>query len=209
MSEGQSSKIQRTCEHCGKIFDIPLAWVKKGEGKFCSRPCHYAAATQSLGFRFLRYLSPPNENGCILWSGTVNSTGYGVLRIRVENQYHFLRAHRIAWEKAHGPIPEGLEVCHRCDIHCPPGDVSYRRCTNPDHLFLATWTENMKDKIAKGRQSQGERCNLSKLTDDIVREIRRCYAAGGITLLALAKQHGITTGNVHAIVHRRTWKHID
>jgi hypothetical protein len=50
------------------------------------------------------------------------------------------------WEIATGPIPDGLYVLHRCDN--PP-------CFNPDHLFLGTPMDNMRDKMAKGRHRFG------------------------------------------------------
>jgi len=54
--------------------------------------------------------------------------------------------HRVVFEECHGPIPDGMYVCHTCDN--PP-------CINIDHLFLGTPRDNMLDKVAKGRHSNG------------------------------------------------------
>jgi hypothetical protein len=72
---------------------------------------------------------------CIEWKGRTDKDGYGTIGSR--------RAHRVAWEQTFGPIPDGLQVLHKCDN--PP-------CCNPDHLFLGTRTDNMNDKVRKGRQ---------------------------------------------------------
>lgn len=78
---------------------------------------------------------------CWVWTGqTIGKPGfaYGI----VTRQQQRTLAHRMAYELTHGPIPEGLFVCHHCDN--PP-------CIRPDHLFLGTHADNMRDMAAKGR----------------------------------------------------------
>lgn len=77
-------------------------------------------------------------NGCIEWTGTTKTSGYGTIKIDGVS----VRTHRLAWEIANGPIPDGLWVLHHCDN---------RSCCNVDHLFLGTHADNMADKTAKGR----------------------------------------------------------
>jgi len=78
-------------------------------------------------------------DGCWLWTSTLNTWGYGQFQIGRTKQY---RAHRIAYELTYGPIPAGMHVCHHCDNP---------RCVRPDHLFLGTHLDNMRDRQAKGR----------------------------------------------------------
>jgi hypothetical protein len=86
-------------------------------------------------------------SGCLNWPKTTGDNGYGQICPKDENRktLHF-RTHRLVWEMTHGPIPEGMCVCHRCDN---------KKCCNVEHMFLGTVNENNRDKIAKGRHRNG------------------------------------------------------
>lgn len=80
-------------------------------------------------------------DGCWVWTGARNAQGYGRMTAGSRGA-GYLRAHRVSWELANGPVPKGLWVLHRCDN--PP-------CVNPAHLWLGTRLDNMRDCSAKGR----------------------------------------------------------
>ena len=83
-----------------------------------------------------------DASGCWLWTGAINSSGYGSFAIREGGRPKTDNAARISWKLYRGAIPEGSHVLHACDV---------RRCVNPDHLFLGTNQDNTRDKAIKGR----------------------------------------------------------
>lgn len=97
--------------------------------------------------RFARFFE--RSGGCWNWlGGLFKETGYGKFNAgKGENGKTITAyAHRVSYELHTGPIPEGMQVLHRCDNP---------RCVRPDHLFLGTQLDNMRDMIAKGRHDNG------------------------------------------------------
>ena len=109
-------------------------------------------------------------------------------------------AHRVSWMLAHGPIPQGMFILHRCDN--PP-------CVNPAHLFLGTAMMNVADMEAKGRghRARGEAAGKAKLTEDQVRYLRS-PAAADIPNPVLAREFGVSTPVIWRTKARRIWKHV-
>lgn len=77
-------------------------------------------------------------DSCWLWTRYRQSHGYGAMYFNSTRQL----THRISWQLANGAIPPGMNVLHRCDVGA---------CVNPDHLFLGTQPDNVRDMIDKGR----------------------------------------------------------
>jgi hypothetical protein len=147
---------------------------------------------------------------CWIWIGATDLKGYGKIYIG-ERASPAMAAHRVSWELHCGPIPEGLNVLHRCDN--PP-------CVNPSHLFLGTIADNNADMDAKGRRVskprfgprppeqilRGDRHPMAKLTAVQVFQIRERLTAGQQGKI-IAIDFGISADTVSRIKIGRTWKH--
>lgn len=138
--------------------------------------------------RFEDKFTPDPNTGCWLWIASHFSSGYGAFKIAKKAR----RAHRVSWELANGEIPEGVLVCHKCDI---------RSCVNPEHLFLGTNADNTRDMQEKGR------IPTAKLTGEQVLEIRDLRSKGFL-LKELALIFGVSKPLVCNIINNKRWKHV-
>lgn len=77
----------------------------------------------------------PDLGPCLLYLGADNGNGYGQFRYNGKNGY----AHRYAWERKHGPIPDGLTIDHLCRVRC---------CVNVEHMELTERVENYLRGVA-------------------------------------------------------------
>lgn len=159
---------------------------------------------ESVARRVLQFAAPPNERGCRMWLGTKRGgrSVYGQIKINGRAR----GVHRVAWELVHGPIPDGLCVCHTCDEPI---------CVNVGHMFLGTHRENMADRQAKGRtargaksgarthpetHARGERSGRAKLRAADVIEIRRRYANGTI-IADMRREYGVDWKTIQRAIH--------
>ena len=145
--------------------------------------------------RFWAKVSLPDANGCMLWLGRARTVdGYGQFR----NRRRLVRVHRVALVYAAGPTPHSaMDAAHSC---------RNRHCVAPAHLRWASSAENHHDRLRDSTTNQGGRHGMSKLTETQVLKIRAL--SGESTGRALAKQFGISEGQVSGIINRKVWTHI-
>ena len=136
-------------------------------------------------------------DGCWPWLGFCNWYGYGKFQLAGRS----CGAHRIAYAIETGTDPGEMHVLHHCDN--PP-------CVNPEHLFIGTNADNVRDKTKKGRAkgAVGIANTNAKLTDETVRDIRR-RARQGEGSFTLARSFGVTPMTIWMVVTRKTWDHVD
>jgi len=136
-----------------------------------------------------RFWSKVNKTeGCWFWTASTSKSGYGQLGSG-GRPHTMLKAHRVSWELANGPIRDGLWVLHQCDNPI---------CVNPDHLFLGTNLDNIADMNRKKRNLFQRNNPSLKLSDGQVKEIRD-RRSNGERLRSIAKDFGVTEGTVSRI----------
>lgn len=138
---------------------------------------------QNLVQRFLSHLEVCPKSGCWLWKSYKTPRGYGSMGMPGQRPEI---ASRVSWRLYRGRIPEGMLVCHLCDVPA---------CCNPDHLFLGTPQDNRLDALQKHGGGN------SKLTWDEVFAIR----ASEESQEALAEKYGVSPKTVWAIRRGRSW----
>lgn len=166
--------------------------------------------------RFWAKVEKKEGDECWIWCGVVSRGGYGSFKIRGK----FISAHRFSWMLHNGDIPisgghHGICVLHTCDV---------RSCVRPDHLWLGTHDDNMRDKVLKGRCNvaigdahgtrthpekirRGENVINSRLTESAVIEMRRRVLMGD-SRKEIALEFGVSVATAVQAINGTTWKHL-
>lgn len=178
---------------------------------------------KTLEERFWSKVDVRGPTECWPWLAGQFPGGYGVFQARSPKtgKSNARKAHRVAYEIAHGGVPDGKYICHTCDN--PP-------CVNPAHLYAGTALDNMRDQVVRGVRSvhnmwpkhrakflaaierrKAERgyagMRTRGLTEEQVRDIRRRVSSGE-TQADVARSTGITKLTINRIVNKKTWRHV-
>lgn len=148
--------------------------------------------------RFWDKVDVRGEDECWEWTAGRHPTGYGRFKLNGSG----VPASRVAWELANGPVPPGLCVCHSCDN--PP-------CCNPEHLWLGTKGDNVRDASTKkrltGSRNIGTNNRNSKLDEISVRAIK-VWLHKGYSVGELASIFGVSHVTISDINTGKRWSHV-
>ena len=156
--------------------------------------------TMPLKERLYSKIKVNEYTGCWEWQGTLRN-GYGrmIVGSRTDGTRRSESAHRVSYMLNYGGIPDGMDVCHKCDNPC---------CINPEHLFVGTRKDNIADREAKGRNIVpiGEEHVNAKLSKKKVKEARQKRFLYHTKYIDLAKEYGVCKRTIMDAVKGRTWK---
>lgn len=109
---------------------------------------------------FMQRVLVDAESHCWIWQQHRNRLGYGAMQVQGQD----VQAHRYVFMSLVGPIPAGMKVLHKCDN---------RACINPEHLWIGTQGDNMRDMHAKGRGPKGFIQPMRRAMYDAIRAEKR------------------------------------
>ena len=134
-------------------------------------------------------------DGCWNWTGYLIKLGYGHSSFNKKT----ILAHRLSWILHKGEIPDGMCICHSCDN---------RKCVNPDHLWIGSHTDNVRDMFIKGRNfkksRKGENSRHRKLDYLKVENIKKLKLCG-MKSVDIAKIYDVIPATICHVLKGKTW----
>lgn len=135
---------------------------------------------------------------CWYWNGSICNLGYGLWSRKGLKG----KAHRAVFKLFYNFIPSDCLVLHKCDS---------RNCVNPDHLFIGTQLDNIKDMIAKKRNVNpkpkfGADNPMAKLNLDLIKEAKKLRSKN-MSYRQIGEKLGFSTMAIFRALTGRSWKH--
>ena len=150
---------------------------------------------QTIDERLESYVK--KTESCWLWTRDFYNYGYGRLAIGHGKQ---MRAHRYVYIKEFGEIPDGMNVLHKCDTPA---------CVNPDHLYLGTQKDNVRDMMKRKRGGYKVFCGEShwnrKLDMEKVELIKKLWQEGRLFQREIAEKVGVSQQVISKVVNGKAW----
>lgn len=187
------------CAKCGHVWKSKMTFPNHCANPKCQSRAWETGINKKSGRKqntidkFLKKII--KTDGCWLWGGTISNHGVGMFKL--DGKYR--QAYRIAYELFIGEIPEGMNVCHKCDN---PG------CVNPDHFFIGTTQDNVADRVAKGRSAIAEKNWNTKLTREQVLMIRNSDFSSHGSKSKLARELGVSQTALNYVLTGKNWRHL-
>jgi hypothetical protein len=130
---------------CSKHY---YRWIRHGSTETVKSPARNGRSAGNLEDRF--WSKVKKTDGCWEWQAALSEDGYGRFYTKTSTgKAAVSKAHRMAYELSVGPIPDGLQIDHKC--HNP-------RCVNPKHLRTATHKQNQENlRGARSASTSGYR----------------------------------------------------
>lgn len=143
----------------------------------------------------LKINSSIDDNGCWIWKKS-KWNGYGKTILKGKN----MAAHRASWTVFMGEIPQGMQINHKCHV---------RACINPDHLYVGTQKENVRDTKLAGRKVQvkGSAVTISKLKERDIPKIR-IMIQNKVSKIKIADMFDVSLSCIRSIEYKKSWKHV-
>ena len=234
----QKRTTPRVCETCAAPFLTYPSVVKRGEGRFCSRPCsatgRLAPRTRCVceqcgaeyDIRTSLKTGPEKNRGRYCSHACRNDARrrdltdiWRFIDRRGPDECWPCKTHR-NW-RGYGRITIASQTLGVTRVvlglklgrPLAPNEFALHHCDNPPcanpaHLYAGDVQQNANDKVERQRQARGERHGLARLTAEHVREIRVLAANGGLTHLDIAQRYAVHKTTVTAILAGKTWQHL-
>jgi hypothetical protein len=131
------------------------------------------------------------DKPCKLWTGSLNTRGYGHKRVHGKLE----RVHRLAYAELHGPIIGGTVICHHCNV---------KSCYEITHLYPGTQQENVQQAVADGLMGKLNPVQVQELREKM--KVQVAWGEKGRALRKLAAEYGVTSSALRSILRNETWQ---